>query len=249
MPLRENLTGNTKPSVKFFLTQAAMLTTATVLPAALYLLLVYSLMGSSNPTLFSAAFVLAALIPIGAWIFHFVAVWRAGKKSTRPTVRFLSLIYGPVLILTVFVLIPKFIASSARSYKYKSYQSEAKIQLSAVYAGQKDQAAQHHAYVATFEAAGYRPEPGRASYALALVRCHEGKPSRPDVYLPDNFRSGQAMRAFAETNLRELAGKETCAGRAEGFTAWAAGRIHPEKALDVWRIDEQKNLENIVSGL
>ncbi|MBI3179489.1 MAG: DUF4190 domain-containing protein [Deltaproteobacteria bacterium] len=125
-------------------------------------------------------------------------------------------------VLLVAVAIPNFMKFSARAK-----QSEAKATLKSIYTAEKSTFAETAEYGATFDAIGWRPE-GGLKYSYYLGRDVARADKAPVLPLPP--------------------GVESYVGQ-DSFRAVAVGNIDNDSTPDVWAIDDQNMLENVINDV
>lgn len=128
----------------------------------------------------------------------------------------------------------------------KARQSEAKIALASTFGAQKAYFSQHGRYSPRFYGTGYAPEGQRRNYAVRIVpHCGEAA----DAGFPTlESRFAKGREPEIEEYFRKLE-KAPCRDVLSGFEAYAVGVIREGGPLDVWKIDEQKNLVMVSSGM
>ena len=153
---------------------------------------------------------------------------RAGRRAHQ------TLVGGPSVYEAAFVgsmlasaAIPNFIKFRARAK-----QSEAKANLKALYTAQKAYFAQHGRYCTTFKECNFTPEGGAYLYYL----------SRDEVAGGNNDLRLDAESSFSSMNLKPQVSKTK-------FLIVAVGNVDSDSILDMWTIDENNALLNVLNDL
>jgi len=205
---------------------------------------------SALPLMFLSFLGLGAAIWLaGKWMNKYVSKrWPAATPAKRGAI----LAYGAA---TSFLLLPALGFVWAQGIharqSLKMHQSEAKIALAQLYQAEKAFKEKSGSYSLSLRELDYAPEGQRRRYVVAFpTACldKEGLP-RDAGYLgailwePTTKRE-QEIQAL----LQEVRGPDGCGGSKEGFEAYAVGVLKEGAPLDVWRIDEKKQLENVRVG-
>lgn len=141
-------------------------------------------------------------------------------------------------------------AQNYQRFQRKARQSEAKIALAGIFGAEQAFLASKGQYSTDMEAIGYSPEGTKAFYLYAIVRCKNSKKDPPAIIDHPGLKGGEAVHTALSSALQERTSKEDCTGRANGFTAFAAGQLGGSgSSVDVWRMDEAKHLENVQIGI
>ena len=143
------------------------------------------------------------------------------------------------------VAIPNF-----HRYQGQPRQSEAKVALAAIYGGEMAFRAEFNKFVYDLKPIAYEGQERRL-YAVGFPTACVEKYGGQVAYLPTaNSTFEEARGAEIENFFREVVkDPASCKDPSEGFEAYAVGLISKGGKLDVWRIDEQKKLENLSSGI
>lgn len=157
---------------------------------------------------------------------------------------------GGFTLIAMFVLPVWGVATLGRDFEIKGQtkarQSEAKIALAATFGAQKAYFSQHGRYSPRFYGTGYSPEGSRRRYAVRIVP-HCGEAPDPGFSMLENhFAKGREQEI--EEYFRKVE-QAPCRDVLSGFEAYAVGVIREGGPLDVWKIDEQKNLVQVSGGL
>ena len=150
-----------------------------------------------------------------------------------------------VLGILVAIAAPNFVR-----YQSLARQSEAKVALAAIYGGEMAFRAEFNKHVYDLRAIAYEGQERRL-YAVGFPAVCVEKFGGQVAYLPTAnapFEEGRGVEIenFFRDVVKDPAG---CKDPSEGFEAYAVGILRKGGKLDVWRIDEQKNLQNLESGL
>jgi type IV pilus assembly protein PilA len=125
-------------------------------------------------------------------------------------------------LLIAFITIPNFLRFQA-----EAKQSEAKRNLGAIYIAETSFFAQYSVYGKTFEEIGYQSE-RRTIYSYFLSSQEQIPSQVADYSIPPN------IKAYVHENK---------------FQAIAVGNLDSDPTLDVWVIDQNKNLKNVVNDV
>ncbi len=129
------------------------------------------------------------------------------------------------------IAIPNFL-----KFQGRARQSEAKIQLKAIFTCLKAYYAESGRYPTKFSQCGYRPEPGaRYLYFLSLNEVVGGDGAADPALL-----RLRAQSTLAAMNIQPTVEKES-------FLAVAVGDPDNDGQLDIWAIDERNNLVHLLN--
>jgi type IV pilus assembly protein PilA len=158
---------------------------------------------------------------------------RAGKRA-RATLQGGGLMTGVAVVgVLAAIAIPNFIKFQARSK-----QSEVKTNLKAIYVTLKSYYAEKDKYCTSFQQCGFQPESGsRYLYFLGPKEVVGG----------DAVVDRAALRKQAEDAMREL-GVRSSVGKS-GFLVVGAGDPDNDGNLDIWSIDDQNSLINLMNDI
>jgi type IV pilus assembly protein PilA len=165
----------------------------------------------------------------------------------------------PVIGILAAIAIPNFL-----KFQCKSKQSEAKVNLSGIYISEVAFNGEYNTYTTDLKAINWTPD-GSPAYIYGFARRGPGisaaKAAQAGIADYNESRSDTANPALAggvayqtskmvDQYQAPLTGKslpaDTTAG-AKSFLAGAAGSVSPGR-LDLWTIDEQKQLTNVENG-
>lgn len=159
-------------------------------------------------------------------------------------------------------------------YVAKSRESEAKIALSAIYVGEKQFGVEYGYYTACLPNIGYQGSsvPNDRYYVVgynnaqagagkcgtngatncydipASASCSTGVADQKTYYQATAKASGAAVAT--QSDLLPASGGSALTGVGKiAFSVGAAGRISNSGNLDIWKINEQKVLSNVSSGI
>ena len=169
-----------------------------------------------------------------------------------------------MIVVAIIGILSAIAVPNYQRFQARSKQSEAKSNLAAMYTAQKGFHAEWAIYFGDFRDIGYGPE-GDLRYALSFGG---GGPNLPNSYPlgagdesagagnsgVDKSTAQYCGRPFADCRLDIYAdtGKadtEATAPTKDTFVAAAAGDIDGDPTVDVWTMDESKDLENSDSDL
>ena len=224
--------GSSSPTWKFWGCQALVVLGMIVLP----------IFAAARFELGRASILFSLFLPAAGLGLHFVAVLRAAITAHRGFGKIFAFAYA--LLPTILLALGFLAVRTIPSLKYKSRQSEAKITLSAIYGAEawEEEAVREEL---DHPLRGYSPEGQKRLYGYGIVRCGKGQKG-PVVY----WGVGEAQKdSVYHEEIVKFAKEESCEGRPNGFSAFAAGEISPGQGLDVWRINETKETVNVQSGL
>jgi type IV pilus assembly protein PilA len=135
-------------------------------------------------------------------------------------------------------------------YQAKTRQSEVKLALSAIFAGEKGFYSEYSSYISSFDALHYQPEASRRFYSIGWSGAMTGVVSGfagvytnsliTRVNTPPTFGCDPATAAAA---LPAPVGTDS-----QVFSVGGAGEVRIGQGCDVWTIDDDKNLQNTTLG-
>lgn len=148
-------------------------------------------------------------------------------------------------ILAVVVLIAAGLVltiPSPRYFKSKARVSEAKTNLIALYTAEQTFHKEFHRYSNNFGELGFKPE-GRLRYAVGFSpNCSKKETSNTELI--SDARNTKHIR-----EIQEYFSTLKCVPNfSRNFEAWAVGDIGGDR-LDVWKIDDHKNLVHVQDGI
>ena len=156
-----------------------------------------------------------------------------------------------------YLALNSFLENSNRR-KIAVFSSEAQIALEEIYHGEKAFYTEYAMYVSSLELIGYSAAPTSSlrrhrNYAVGFPTACSNHAS-----LPPSFRNIPEVRLYRESDFaahgreqeiidffRNVRSPTDCKDPKIGFEAYAVGIFQKSGPLDVWRIDEKKNLERI----
>lgn len=156
-----------------------------------------------------------------------------------------------MIVVGIIGILVAIAAPNFARYQSKARQSEAKIALSAVYAGEKSFYSEYSAYATSNDAIGYTPEGNKRFYTVGFSGAHTttvtgysgaltGNPSFARV----NYPAGWSQ---CVPNLNSMLGN--AALDPQNFTAGASGEVRDGQTCDMWTINENKVLQNTTIAL
>jgi type IV pilus assembly protein PilA len=156
-----------------------------------------------------------------------------------------------MIVVGIIGILVAIAAPNFARYQSKARQSEAKIALSAVYAGLKSFYSKYSAYTPSMDAIGYEPEGDKRFYA---VGWQAGTPG-----LVSGYAGAQTTPAFGTINTPAwICTGTTALGSLQALptgadlqviTVGAAGSIRQDVGCDIWTIDDTKTLRNTTVSL
>lgn len=173
------------------------------------------------------------------------------------TTRVLNIV-GTCALYFVGALIIAFFAAlswpTICGYAPKANQQEAKIALAQAYHAQKEHYSEFSKYSFSILPGKDVEAPSKANYIIGIpFACAKllGIPESKAYYENSKNMSAEfeAHRSVAIEFLRNAQQPSECADWATKFEVFAVGYFKDGRALDVWRIDETKELRNLHSGL
>lgn len=174
---------------------------------------------------------LLALVPVIGVVMPFVLLfkgreWAWKNKKWKSVEHFNSVqrkwsIFGLIfaLIIPVLGIVTAIFVPNYMRYQAKAQQSEAKIALVALYAGEK----------------AYMVEYGKFTSDLSATGI-------------DAKSFGRYQIGFAQSGPEFAKNCADCVASKTSFKAVAFGNIGSQGRLDVWTIDQDRNLVNVVDG-
>jgi prepilin-type N-terminal cleavage/methylation domain-containing protein len=168
-----------------------------------------------------------------------------GKNESGFTLIELMIVVGIIGIL-VSIAAPNF----AR-YQSKARQSEAKIGLSAIYAGEQSFYSEYSSYIGAMDSIGYSPEGNKRFYTIGFSLMNTTSVS--------GFSDLGTVASYTRVNFPSS--WNTCASQPlNGYIPWptsnpsqfdaaAMGQIRSGVGCDTWTINESKFLQNSTVNL
>jgi prepilin-type N-terminal cleavage/methylation domain-containing protein len=173
-----------------------------------------------------------------------------------------------MIVVGIIGILVAIAAPNFSRYQSRARQSEAKIGLSAIYAGEKSFYSEYSAYAANLNIIGYVPEGSKRYYTIgfnsmdtASVNGVNGTQLTAASTVTDtaicgeggcvNFRFGRYGFPATWTNCT-VSNAGTGAGGADPqtFLAGASGQVRQNQAAcDTWTIDDKKDTRNTIVGL
>lgn len=153
-----------------------------------------------------------------------------------------------MIVVGIIGILVAIAAPNFARYQSKARQSEAKIGLSAVYAGEKSFYSEYSSYASSLDAIGYSPEGNKRYYTLGFATT--------DTTTVTGYAGALTTASYARTNYP--AAWSECAPALAGasgttdpqtFTASASGQLRDGAACDVWGITDLKVLSNSTVNL
>lgn len=156
-----------------------------------------------------------------------------------------------MIVVGIIGILVAIAAPNFARYQSKARQSEAKIALSAIYAGEKSFYSEYSAFATSNDAIGYTPEGNKRFYSVGFSGAHTtsvtgyagvltGNPSFARV----NYPAGWSACA---PNLASMVGGASL--DPQTFTAGAGGQVRDGQTCDMWSITDTKLLQNITIAL
>lgn len=170
-------------------------------------------------------------------------LYKTFRKELGFTLIELMIVVGIIGIL-VSIAAPNF-----AKYQSKSRQTEAKIGLAAIFAGEKSFYSEYSAYISSLDAAGFATEGSKRFYSIGFATT--------DTTTVTGF-AGTISTAFYNRTSYPAAWSECAPSLALGvtgttdpqtFTASASGQIRDGQVCDVWTITDLKVLRNTTVSL
>lgn len=157
-----------------------------------------------------------------------------------------------MIVVGIIGILVAIAAPNFARYQSKARQSEAKIALSAIYAGEKSFYSEYSAYASSMDSIGYTPEGNKRYYTVGFstgdsvsVTGFAGTPSAQPKFVRINFPSTWTTctsNALAATAASGATDPQT-------FTSQASGQVRMSTACDVWDITDTKLLSNSTVSL
>jgi type IV pilus assembly protein PilA len=178
-----------------------------------------------------------------------------------------------MVVVAIIGILAAIAVPNYQSYQARARQTEARVQLSAIYATQASFFAEHSLYTLCLAANGFRPVAGAVSYyKLGFTATTQtnliGPDGRQPPGAPDGCEPGDGETYFTATravvpNASQATDASTSAPLISGthnitqqasprsYRAGAAGSIFSGGANnhDIWTIDETKALVNTQAGI
>ena len=164
-------------------------------------------------------------------VAHDVPDTRAGKRA-RATLQGGGLMTGVAVVgILAAIAIPNFL-----KFQGRAKQAEVKSNLKAMFTALKSYYAEKGKYCTSFQQCGFQPESGAHYIYLLGPKEMVGGDGAPDR---------GALRKQAEEALRDLGVRPSVTR--DGFLVIGAGDPDGDGKLDVWSIDDQNNLINLMN--
>lgn len=156
-----------------------------------------------------------------------------------------------MIVVGIIGILVSIAAPNFARYQSKARQSEAKIGLSAIYAGEKSFYGEYAAYIDAMDSIGYTPEGNKRFYTIGF--------SVVSTTLVTGFNALGTVPSYARVNYP--ASWSSCASQTLGasvatpqsnpsdFDAAATGQIRSAQGCDTWTINELKVLQNSAVAL
>ena len=166
-----------------------------------------------------------------------------------------------VVLIIVVVLIASEFGKRAQKFQNKALQSEAKILLAGVYIQQKSFFADFNSYtsavygadksfgdikVSRYKFGFAKPVPLENEINLLVTKA--GTPVDITAINSDKLNLVPSYENSVQLEFEKLAEKYGCFVEKEKFKACAIGYLGLEDKLDVWTIDQDKNVVNVENG-
>jgi len=132
-----------------------------------------------------------------------------------------------IIVVTIVAILSTLAISVYLNFSAKARRSEAKINLESIYKAELTWYGDSKGFDNNFTTIGWKPAGTAKYFTFSLGNGTEGVP------VSSNPMPASAL-PFANDNA---------------FAAYGWGNIDKDPAIDVWHIDEQKNLENDVDDL
>jgi type IV pilus assembly protein PilA len=150
-----------------------------------------------------------------------------------------------MVVVGIIGILVAIAAPNFARYQSKARQSEAKISLAAVYAGEKSFYSEYNAYVGDHSAIGYVPEGNKRFYSVGWASANTGSVSGwgggsfgTPSYTRVNFPSAWTTCTPAVSAAITTADVQT-------FSSTASGQIRDGQSCDVWSISDTKVINNV----
>jgi prepilin-type N-terminal cleavage/methylation domain-containing protein len=158
-----------------------------------------------------------------------------------------------MIVVGIIGILVAIAAPNFSRYQSKARQSEAKIALAAIYAGEKSFYSEYSAYVGSFDAIGYSPEGQKRFYATGwagvntgTVQGYSGSVANPNW---DRTNYPATWTTCTDADHTGALPAANATNDVQTFTSGARGQIRDGTACDYWTIDENKTLSNAVVNL
>lgn len=149
------------------------------------------------------------------------------QPSGMPVIGIIAIIGVVFFFIAIIGILAAIAIPNFLKFQSKAKQSEAKSNLSAIFVCEIAYFGENECYGRTFEGIGWHPE-GTYRYAYFLGDDVVQPFAGPSYQLPEG------IDAYVDEN---------------GFKAIAVGNIDADPDLDVWVIDQDKNLTNVINDL
>lgn len=186
--------------------------------------------------------------------------WFQTKTDTHTSNQGFTLVELMIVVAIVGILASVAVPNYMK-YQSKARQTEAKIALAAVYTSEKSSYAENSSYHSCLPHIGYAPESTNRFYAVGFTVTNVSAPNLPACAgtLTSDTSATNAVCFTASATAQNTAAttnQTTCSGGTVGtittdsFSASAGGSVSRSfSGLDVWYIDQDKVLKNVVPGL
>ena len=156
-----------------------------------------------------------------------------------------------MIVVAVIGLLAAIAGPMYERYQARVRQSEAKLNLSSVFASEKTFFVEYAAYISSMEALHFMPEGDRRFYTLGW--------NAPMTGTVNNFAGSYGTPTYDKINVPATFGCDVATGTSAlpapvgtdqiTFVVGAAGGIRIGMGCDVWTIDDEKVLSNSVNAL
>lgn len=157
-----------------------------------------------------------------------------------------------MVVVAIIGILSAIAVPNFKRYQAKSKQSEAKIQLAAVYSAEVSAQADYDGYASCLNEIGY-DTPERGYYTIGFPGAYQasltarGATCSATVLYAPSLQTKKAHAGAAAITAANVGGATPTA---TGFTAGATGSVTTNSAtLDTWTITESKNLLNASPGI
>jgi type IV pilus assembly protein PilA len=150
-----------------------------------------------------------------------------------------------MIVVGIIGILVAIAAPNFARYQSKSRQSEAKVALAGIYAGEQAFKAEYSSYISSMDAIGYSPEGARRYYSVGFNAVHGSTITGFNGQIANGFWVEFLNPFTCVTELTEADLPANLTGNAQTFTVGAVGCIREgAENSDQWNMNELKEIQN-----